>query len=854
MPIPPLRPRSLRTLHTTHQEKDKEGAPRKQKRKRPLWQYIVAVGIILVLLCGILGIGAFAYYSRDLPDPSKINDRAVAQNTRIFARDGKTILYEIHGDVSRTVIPLNDIPKFAQQATISIEDKNFYKNKGVSIRGIIRSIFLDVISGKKSQGGSTITQQFIKNAVLTNEKSISRKIKEIVLAYQMERKFSKDQILQLYFNEIPYGSNIYGIESASQRFFNKPAKDLTIDEAALLAAIPQAPTYYSPYGDHKDILVGRQQYILSLMQKFGYITQEQFDTAKAVDVMKKIGPSHEPIVAPHFVFFVREYLVEKYGDSMVERGGLQVTTTLDPELQKNAEQAISDSAEKNLKSYKASNEAIVSEDPKTGQILAMVGSKNYFDKTIDGNVNVATSIRNPGSSFKPFVYTAAFLKGYTPDTILYDLKTNFGSQGNGTDYVPSDYDGKERGPLPMRKALSGSLNIPAVKTLYLAGIPSVVDLAKKAGYTTFDTPDKYGLALALGGVGVKLYEHVAAFGMLANDGKYNPPVAIMKVEDNKGKILEQFTKKETEVIDVNTARMMQNLLSDDSARSYIFGAKSKLTLSDRQVAAKTGTTNDWRDGWTMGFTPSLVTGVWAGNNDYSPMAKGSDGIFVAAPIWNSFMKKALANTKPEKFASYKKPTTTKPVLTGDLSGESTVYVDKVTGLSIPASCLATYPQDFVQKSTYKEVHEILYYVDKDKPQGDPPSDPTKDPQFARWDAPVQAWAKKQNYTSTKPKEGSCDARATANLPVVTITSPAATDTISVRSTVVTVSVTGPQTLTRVDFYIDDALVGSALNGALTSTISLVGIESGFHTLKAVATDAIQNTGSTAIDVNLLFPS
>ncbi|PIS41952.1 MAG: penicillin-binding protein [Candidatus Kerfeldbacteria bacterium CG08_land_8_20_14_0_20_42_7] len=849
MPIPPLRPRSQATFYKTGDQ-----MPHKKKKRAKGWvrRYWLPVLIILFLIGGIGAIGAFAYYSKDLPDPEKINERSVAQSTRIYARDETTILYEVHGDVRRTVIPLTEIPEYAMHATISVEDKDFYKHKGVSIRGIIRAIFTDITTGS-SQGGSTITQQLIKNTVLTTEKSINRKIKELVLAYQMESKFTKDQILQLYFNEIPYGSNVYGIEAATQYYFGKNAQNLTLDEAALLAALPQRPTYYSPYGDHTDILVGRQQYVLNLMAEQGYLTRDEVDTAKQVDVLAKITPPKENITAPHFVFYVREYLTEKYGESVVERGGLKVVTTLEPTLQQYAESAVEEYGQYNQDRYKASNASLVAVNPITGQILAMVGSRDYFNSDIDGSVNVALRTRNPGSSFKPFVYTAAFTKGYTPDTILFDLTTNFGPQGDGTSYTPKNFDGGERGPVTIRKALQGSLNIPAVKALYLAGIPDVVELAKKSGYTTISKPEDYGLALALGGAGVKLLDHVAAFGVFAQQGTYRQPQAVIKVLDNKGKILEQYKVQEHEVLDKNIANMTANILTDNDARSYIFGSGSKLYIPGRQVGAKTGTTNDNRDAWTVGFTPSFVAGVWSGNNDNSQMSGSAGGSTVAAPIWNSFMRKALQGTPQERFPEYQKPGTDKPILNNDLEGESTIYVDSVTGLAIPTSCLGDYPEQFKQKSSYREVHSILYYVDKNNPQGDQPANPTSDPQFSRWEEPVRRWALEQGYTSTKPKEGSCDIRSKDAQPKVSLVSPTKSDTITSFSPTFKATATGTYGISSIQFFINDILVGTIKNSKTSVVVDLSSIANGFQTVRVVATDIYKNTATVSATVNILIP-
>jgi len=433
------------------------------KKSRGFWKWTlrIFVGLFFIGSCSVIGV--FAYFAKDLPSPGNVNNRFVAESTKIFDRTGTHLLYEMHGEEKRTIISFSDIPETLRVATITLEDQSFYSNHGIELSSILRAVFKDFVGGGAQQGGSTITQQFVKNSLLTPEKTFSRKIKEAILSVEMEQKFSKDEILAMYLNEIPYGSNAYGIEAAAQTFFGKSAKDLTLDEAALLASLPNAPTYYSPYGSHLDDLKTRQAMALTKMANLGYITADQANEAKKIDTLEKLVPQRENISAPHFVMYVKQYLEDHYGDQQLEQGGLKVTTTLDWDKQQAAEQAVSDGAAKNVK-YKAENAALVAIDPKTGQILAMVGSKNYFDTKIDGQVNVALSDRQPGSSFKPYVYLDAFTKGYVPETVLYDVPTNFSTE-DGKTYEPQNYDGKFHGPLPLMKTLGGSLNVPAVKVL-----------------------------------------------------------------------------------------------------------------------------------------------------------------------------------------------------------------------------------------------------------------------------------------------------------------------------------------------------------------------------------------------------
>lgn len=706
--------------------------------------------------------GVFIYFAKDLPSPGKVNSRLVIESTKIYDRTGQHILYEVHGEEKRTLIPFRDIPDSVKYATISLEDQNFYSHHGIKIDAILRAAIKNVLNVGATQGGSTITQQFVKNSLLTSEKAFTRKIKEAILSIEIEQKFSKDEILEMYLNEIPYGSNAYGIESAAQTFFAKPARELTLDEAALLASLPQAPSRYSPYGSRTEILKGRQELALNNMVKLGYITEQQAEEAKAVDVLAKVKTKKENISAPHFVMYIKEYLESKYGFEAVEQGGLKVYTTLDWDKQKAAEKAVADQAEKNLNSWNASNASLVAIDPKTGQILAMVGSKDYFDKSIDGQVNVAIRDRQPGSSFKPYVYLTAFTKGYTPETVLFDVETNF-STDEGKDYKPQNYDGNFRGPLKMKEALAQSLNIPAVKTLYLAGVKDSIMMAKKLGITGLNQPDRYGLSLVLGGGEVKLLDHVSAFATIANKGIRHEKTAILKIESSKGEVLEEYKENEGEkIVEEKYLAMLAHVMSTNDYRAPVFGSNSPLRFDDRQVAVKTGTTNEFRDGWAMGFTPSIAVGVWAGNNDNSPMKPGADGVNVSAPIWRSFMNEALKNTAKEDFPKYDKDEALKiekPMLNGELAIKKDVKVCEIPDKK-GKYCLANSycPKNETKERDFANVHNILHYVKLSDPLGSYPSDPKSDPQYKNWEKGVEKWYddnKKDKAIFGEPPKDEC---------------------------------------------------------------------------------------------------
>ncbi|MDD3487615.1 MAG: transglycosylase domain-containing protein [Candidatus Moranbacteria bacterium] len=721
----------------------------KKPKKRWYWRFLKFFGWCAAALL-LFAIGVFAYYAKDLPSPTKLNERQVAESTKIYDRTGEHILYEIHGEEKRTAISIDQMSQIVRAATISAEDQDFYNHHGIQFKAVIRAAIYDVLGRARSQGGSTITQQLIKNTVLTNEKTFTRKVKEVILAVELEQKFSKDEILEMYLNQIPYGSNAYGIQAASQTFFGKDAKDLNLAESALLASLPKAPTYYSPYGSHQDELKYRQEYIIDQMEGMGYVTEKEAKEAKAVDVIAEIRPFQDSISAPHFVMYVKEQLVDKYGETEVEESGMKVYTTLDWDKQQAAEEAVKKGAETNAAKYKATNAALVAMDPNTGQILAMVGSKDYFDKSIDGNVNVAIRSRQPGSSFKPYVYATAFKKGYTPNTVLFDVKTNFGTKDQP--YEPMDYDNKFRGPVKMQDALAESLNIPAVKTLYLAGVKNAIETARSMGITTINDPSRVGLSLVLGGGEVTLLDHTNAFGTFATGGTHHDKTAILKITDSQGNVLDEYQNSAGEkVLDTNVCAEIDNILSTNSLRAPVFGTNTPLRFDDRPVAAKTGTTNEWRDAWTMGYTPGLVVGVWAGNNDNAPMAQGSDGVYVAAPIWREFMDHALANTAIEKFPEAKVEKTGKGVLDGTTNmGEKETAICRIKKgeYCIPSGDKCPDGADKKKRKLYT-AHSILYWLDKDDPLGDAPKNAGKDPQFNAWEKGVEKWIEKKDLDTVE---------------------------------------------------------------------------------------------------------
>lgn len=712
---------------------------------------IVIDAMIAFFVLGLIAVGGVFIWVSSLqtPDLSSFEQRRIQQSTKIYDKTGEVLLYDLHQDVRRTIVPFEDISFNVKNATIAIEDDNFYHHIGIDPLAIVRTMFNNIRKGGgpfDGAGGSTITQQVIKNSILEQEKHLTRKIKEAILAIKIERVLSKEQILGYYLNESPYGGTIYGVEEASQAYFAKSASDLTLPEAAYLAALPQAPTYLSPYGSHRDALDSRQRLVLDRMLINKFITQKEHDEAVATKV--EFQPQAVTgIRAPHFVMYIREQLVEKYGEEALSEKGLRVITTLDWDLQQEAERIVAEKAKYNEKTFNAKNAGLVAIDPQTGDVLAMVGSRDYFDKDIDGNFNITLTPRQPGSSIKPIVYASALSKGYTPETKLFDVKTQFSTvcepwdQSNEAPcYSPNNYNHKFVGPISFRNALAQSLNIPAVKVLYLTGIKDAIKLAGDMGITTLNDPDRLGLTLVLGGGEVKLLEHTGAYAVFANEGVKAERRTILRVEDAHGTLLEETPVQEHRVLDKNVALEISDILSDNNARAPLWGYNSLVYFPDRDVAAKSGTTNNSRDAWIMGYTPNLAVGVWTGNNDNTPM-NGTTGL-VATPLWREFMDVALPKIDPKKF---EEPAaidpSIKPILRGELVDTSALMEDIQSGsTTLDLAGVAS------------GIHDILYFVDKRDPLGPYPAHPENDSQFDNWEYAVQKW-KEETYSSIIPSIG-----------------------------------------------------------------------------------------------------
>jgi penicillin-binding protein 1C len=699
-----------------------------QKRARYV-KILTITGVVVASIIAALCVYVL-YLAKTVPSIQEIGSQQIGQSTKIYDRTGTVLLYDIDNNgQKRTLVSFDQIPQSLKDATIAIEDQNFYNEPAFDIKGILRALYVDITTHSFAEGGSTLTQQLARTAFLTLNQTISRKIREFILAVKLNEYYSKDQILSLYLNEVPYGPNISGVGEASEDYFGVPVQDLNIAQSAVLAALPQAPTYYSPWGTHVDELLQRQQLVLQQMYNTGKITKAELTDAQNFKIVfQPQSESGSGIRAPHFVMAVENYLVQKYGENEVDNGGLKVITTLNWTLQQQAEAAVTAGVARNTQLYQATNAALVAQDPATGEILALVGSADYFDTANDGNFDVATQgLRQPGSSLKPFVYLTAFQMGYTPDTILFDVPTEFSTNSacpavpdfnttNTKCFHPQDFEGTFAGPMTATDALAQSVNVPAVKMLYLVGEQNAIQNAYNFGLTTLTDPSSYGLSLVLGGGAVHLIDLTEAYSVLADNGVKNAQTMILSVQDANGNTLESYEDQATQVADEQSVSEVNDILSNAAARAPLMGASQDLTVfPGYDVALKTGTSNDYRDAWAMGYTPSLVVGVWAGNNNNAPMQKAGSSILAAVPMWNAFMTQALPEVPNETFTPPAPVTATKPILDGQ-------YV--ING----------------------QVHSELYYIDKTDPAGPDPTNPAVDPQYNNWEVGVDNWATANGYS------------------------------------------------------------------------------------------------------------
>ncbi|MFY9484169.1 MAG: penicillin-binding protein 1C [Patescibacteria group bacterium] len=801
------------------------------------------------LTIGIVALFLFAWVSKDLPTPGRIKRKVNVGSTQILDRNGE-LVFAFSGEQKRLVIPFSDMPETIRDATIAVEDKDFYKHLGIKPTSILRAAWHNLTNTKSTQGGSTITQQFVKNALLNPKRNLLRKVKEVILSLELEALYSKDKILELYLNEIPYGTNAYGVEAASRTYFGKPAKELTLAESAVLAGLPQAPTYFSPYGSHKDELLRRKNFVLEKMYEQHYIDTAEFDQAKTQEI--KFQPRRDSIIAPHFVFYIREQLTKKYGERVVSEGGLKVTTTLDLKMQRIAEDSIEEGA-KRLDRFGANNAAAVVLDTKSGQVLAMVGSRDYFNDEIDGQFNVTISNRQPGSAFKPVVYATAMKRNdFNPARVIFDLPTTFGTVSpGGPPYKPDNYDGKNRGPVTVRQALANSLNVPAVKVLALTGLPEVLKTAKDMGITTLNDPNRYGLSLVLGGGEVKLIELTNAWATLLNDGTYSKPVSILKVEDTRsGKVLDEFKRSEQHrALDKQIAYEITNILSDSDARSQVFGFTNLFSVPGHSVAVKTGTTQEFRDAWAVGGSKQVAVGVWSGNSNNKAMKKGADGSTVSIPMWNSILSQILRDWQDEPFVrpdgiqevtvekfSNKLPSNASRELTTDIFAawqvpkdkddiNVTVRVNKATGK------LATVltPSELIEERVVTKIHS------------ERPNNPD-------WEEPVARWAQENGFIQAEAPSEQDDLYTSERVPIITITKPKNDGQVE-GVFEITAEASAHFGVKQVGFAIDNAPIATAVNAPYTTSYNANNLSGGNHILKVTVEDT--NSAKISKEITIL---
>lgn len=824
---------------------------RLKKSKRMVFWAKLAFAAATLFFVGSFVI--FPLFAFNLPSPDKIVRRE-GFSTKILDRNGE-VLYDIFAEQKRTPIELDQVPEHLRNATIAIEDKNFYKHRGFDPTGIFRALFSIVFRGR-IQGGSTLTQQLVKNVLLTPERTIFRKIREFILAVQIERKYTKDEILQMYLNEAPYGGTAWGVEAGAETYFGKKVGELSLVESAILAGLPQRPSTYSPYSSSPKAYIGRTQEVLRRMREDGYITREQEEKArKELEEVEFVGRA-ATFKAPHFVQYVQKILEERYGERVVEQGGLRVTTTLDLKLQEKTQEIVAEEIAK-VESLHITNGAAVVIDPQTGEILAMVGSKDFNDPNYDGQVNVTMSLRQPGSAIKPITYVTAFKKGYTPATLIMDVSTEFTGGEGQPPYRPVNYDGKFRGPMQVRFALGNSINIAAVKMLAMVGIKDTLETAYDLGINTLEpthaTLSRVGLSLTLGGGEVRLLELTSAYSAFVNQGFRVDPIAILKVEDSKGKVLEKVKpKKGRRVLTPEQAFLVADILSDNSARTEVFGVNSLLNIPGRTVTVKTGTTNDKRDNWTIGGNTQGLVGVWVGNNDNSPMREVASGVTGASPIWRRMMLEVLSGkanigfevpggivtAAVDSVSGYAAhdgfPSRIEKFIVGTEPGKDPVHV-KLKVCKTDGK-LAT-PSD-VASGNYEEKE---FFVFKEEDPTAAPGEPN------RWREGINAWLATQSDPRYHPPEDYC---GTANPVNVEFVNPKDRDSNLGNSINIKISADSTSDIEEIVLYIDDVKERTFTGPPYEHIVNLT---DGVYELRAKARDAKGNESERKITIGVNVP-
>lgn len=811
------------------------------------------IGVVVIFLATIF---LFFWYSRDLPYPDKVK-RHEGFSTVILDRNEKPI-YDIFTDKNRIPVAFSDIPEAVKKATIAIEDKDFYKHQGFDPRGLLRAFF-NILTLHGLQGGSTLTQQLVKNVLLTSERTLPRKIKEFVLAVQIERKYTKDEILQMYLNEAPYGGTMWGIESAAEGYFGKHVKDLTPIESVILAGLPQRPSYYSPFTGSTTAYKIRAEEVLRRLREDGYISQkEEIDYKNQLSEVK-FATSGGQFMAPHFVLYVKKLLTEIFGEKQVEDGGLRVVTTLDSQLQKKAETIVKEELEK-IKNLNVGNGAALALNPQTGEVLAYVGSKEYdsADVQFQGKYDVVSQgFRQPGSALKPITYAVAFSKGYTPSSLLMDVETHFLGGTNKPDYIPKNYDNKFRGPVQIRFALGNSINIPAVKTTALVGIKDILKTSYDMGLSTLAPTDsnveKFGLSITLGGGEVRLMDLVTAYGVLATGGIKNDLVSILKVTDASGKtIYEKKPQSGKRVLGEDVSFLISHILLDNESRKEVFGTNSYLVIGGRTVSAKTGTTDDKRDNWTVGYTPSVVVGVWVGNNDNSAMnPKLASGATGAAPIWNRITREATKDLGNEQFKVPENVIS----MTIDAFGGGFPHEGRPTRSEYfikgtePTAVSPIYQKIKLSKSDHNKLANAVEIATGNYDEKEfikfTENDPTSRDDKNRWQEGIDAWVAKQGDPLYHPPSDTSNTNE--NQVVVRIKKPTDKTQIDSNDFEVLADAKALKDINKMELYVDGSLKTSVNSNILDETLNL---DTGIHKIKVKAYDTDNRSGESQITVGV----
>lgn len=849
-----------------------------QRKKKLTTMANFASVLLAVLVAGMFFvIFVFAFFSRDLPNPNQLLERSFELSTRFYDRND-VLLYEVYGEKNRTLVKLPDVSLDVAHATLAVEDSEFYLHKGFSLKGIIRAL-RNTIFGEGLQGGSTLTQQAIKTTLLTQERTLVRKIKELILSLQLENRYTKDEILQMYLNESPYGGLNYGIYSAAKAYFNKDPKDLTLAESAYLAGLTQSPSYYSQFGANPEAGLERKNYVLYLMNERGwvqedgkryYLSDEAYEQAKNETL--NFDTAKIPLEAPHFTYYVKQYLVDILGEEAVEMGGLKVKTTLDLETQKLAQniiqEEIDDSSNLNIH-----NGSMVVIDPKDGGILAMVGSKGYNldpypedcvsgatgDNSckFDPYVNVALAKRQPGSAIKPITYATMLSQGYTAAYPFVDVPTKFEGSAPDKPYMPVNYDGRYRGIMSLRKSLGNSINVTAVKALKIVGIDNMIDQAERMGIKTFTDRERYGLALTLGGGETKLLELTGAFSVFAAKGIFREPNPIIEVTDQKGRVVYKPGIVEKRALSEEVAFLISDILSDDGARSDAFGAGSLLNVPGRQVAVKTGTTDDKRDNYAIGFTPSVVAGVWVGNSNNEKMNPYvASGISGATPVWQRFMIEYLEGREVEKFEAPE--------------SVEKIEIDRLTG-GLPYKGFDTRSEWFAKNTKPTAVSDWYQKIRVCEIDGrianegcvEAGKSEEKDfvkirAEFTEWQSSVDSWIKEYYKDDDKYFPPQMVSKLEFDGDEVTNDDDVYVQIVDLKdgdrvnlSFRLNVEVSCFEEVEKVTIYMDDDKITEDKNSPYGYNFELPTDKIGKHNFKAVATDEDGNKGETSIDLNVV---